>query len=216
VKIKNRIKGLAALPHDRILPCPLNWRLHPDNQKEALRGLLADVGVIDTVLVRPVEPEALATLRKVGRNDRAAFDNWLAGYRGDFMLVDGHLRVEELQAHGPIDALIVDLDEREAAEALAIFDPIGDLARMDREKFLDLTNDFNSTNAAVQALVADLAKVETGGSGSAGLFGDGSGDGGAGPRGGDPDGREFDEGIANDVDHIECPGCGMKIPRGAA
>ena len=199
MKIKNRIKGLAALPHDRILPCPLNWRLHPDNQKEALRGLLADVGVIDTILVRPVEPEALATLRKVGRSDRAAFDAWLAGYRGDFMLIDGHLRVEELQAHGPIDALVVDLDEREAAEALAIFDPIGDLATMDRGKFLDLAGDFNSTNAAVQALVADLAKVDAGASGAP--DGAGAGEDAAPPE----DFPEFDENI--DTEH-KCPKCG--------
>lgn len=178
MKIKNRIKGLATLPHDRILPCPSNWRMHPDAQKEALRGLLADVGVIDTVLVRPVEPEALATLRKVARGDRAAFDAWFATYRGDFMLIDGHLRVEELQAHGPIDALVVDLDDREAAEALAIFDPIGDLATMDREKFLALVEDFNSTNGAVQSLVADLAKIQTGGPDGFGLEGDGATGGG--------------------------------------
>lgn len=201
MKIKNRIKGLAALPHDRILPCPLNWRLHPDNQKEALRGLLADVGVIDTVLVRPVEPGALAALHKVARDDRAAFDAWLAGYRGDFMLIDGHLRVEELQAHGPIDALVVDLDAREAAEALAIFDPIGDLATMDRGKFLDLAGDFNSTNAAVQALVADLAKVDAGAPPDM-------------PPGEPPNfapGSEDEQGRLDQKKPITCPNCGEEF-----
>ena len=67
MKIKNRIKGLAVLPHDRILPCPLNWRLHPDNQKEALRGLLADVGVIDTILQPEKYPDLYGNIDHVVR-----------------------------------------------------------------------------------------------------------------------------------------------------
>lgn len=160
MKIRDRIKGLALLDPVRIRPNPKNWRTHPAEQRDVLRGVLADVGVVDAVLVRPVEPEALEALRSVPRGGTDVFAAWLVGYEGDFILVDGHLRVEELQQHGQIDALVLDLDEREAAEVLATFDPIGDLAGMDRDLFLELAEDFNSTNAAVQALVADLAKVE--------------------------------------------------------
>ena len=31
---------------------------------------------------------------------------------------------------------------------------------------------------------------------------------------GDPDGREFDESVENDVDTLDCPHCGGKVPRG--
>jgi hypothetical protein len=31
---------------------------------------------------------------------------------------------------------------------------------------------------------------------------------------GDPDGREFDESVENEVDTLDCPHCGGKVPRG--
>ena len=31
---------------------------------------------------------------------------------------------------------------------------------------------------------------------------------------GDPDGREYDESVENDVDSITCPHCGGRVPRG--
>jgi hypothetical protein len=31
---------------------------------------------------------------------------------------------------------------------------------------------------------------------------------------GDPDGREFDESVENEVDTLSCPHCGGKVPRG--
>ena len=162
MQIKNRIKGLAQLHHSKIQPCPKNWRTHGDRQRDVLRGLLADVGVVDAVLVRPLGEKGLRALRQVKRGDAAGFAKWLTTFEGAFMLVDGHLRVEELQQHGDgtIDVLVLDLDEREAAEVLALFDPIGDLAGMDRALFQANLGDFNSTNAAVMAMCADLAQVE--------------------------------------------------------
>lgn len=161
MKIQHRIKGFASVATDRIRPCPQNWRLHPERQREVLRGILASVGVVDAVLLRVLDPGALAALREVPRGDAAAFGAWLAAYDGDYMLVDGHLRVEELQAHeGAIDALILDVDQREAAEVLAVFDPIGDLAEMDRAVFEDLTKDIESASPAVNELMRDLAAAE--------------------------------------------------------
>ena len=31
---------------------------------------------------------------------------------------------------------------------------------------------------------------------------------------GDPDGREYDEGVEDEVDTLTCPHCGGKVPRG--
>ena len=159
MQIKNRIKGLAQLHHSRIQPCPKNWRTHGDRQRDVLRGLLADVGVVDAVLVRPLGDKPLRSLRHIKRGDAVGFADWLSAFDGDFMLVDGHLRVEELQQHGDgtIDVLVLDLDEREAAEVLALFDPVGDLAGMDKALFMANLEEFSSTNEAVMSMVSDLA-----------------------------------------------------------
>lgn len=126
-----------------------------------LRGLLASVGVVDAVLLRVLDEGALAALRDVPRGDAAAFGAWLAGYAGDYMLVDGHLRVEELQQHdGHIEALVLDLDSREAAEVLAVFDPIGDLAEMDKALFAENAALFEPSSPAIAELMADLQAAE--------------------------------------------------------
>lgn len=213
MKYRDRIVGLIRVRGDRILPHPKNFRTHPENQKDALRGALADVGIGDALIVVPADE---AQVREVAALKGAERDAWLRSFdasAADVLLLDGHLRAEEIRDQ-PIPVLVLDLNAREQAEFLALFDPLGDLAGFDREKFLLLAEDFNSTNPAVQALVADLAKVDA--SGGAGVFGDGGAGSGGGKPPGDPDGREFDEGVADDVDHIECPGCGMKIPRSAA
>lgn len=156
MKIRDRIRGLARLAPERIRPNPRNWRTHPEAQRDALKGVLADVGIADAVLVVPCSPGGLASLLAAGPD---GFGPWLMAYRGDFMLVDGHLRTETITGQ-PVPALVLDLDEREQAEVLATFDPVGDLAGMDRERFIALAGEFNSTNAAVQSLVADLASME--------------------------------------------------------
>lgn len=154
MKVKDRIRGFCRLAPERIRPNPKNWRTHPEAQRNALQGVLADVGIADAVLVVPCDPDALAALV-----DAKDFDRWLKGYRGDFMLVDGHLRAETITGQ-PVPALVLDLDEREQAEVLATFDPVGDLAGADQEAFLKLVGEFNSSNAAVQALVAGTAEMD--------------------------------------------------------
>lgn len=161
MKIRNRIKGLALVDVARIRPNPANWRIHGDHQRDVLRGVLADVGVVSAVLLRVIDADARLALAAVDRGDADAFASWLVGYDGDYMLVDGHLRVEELQQHdGRIEALILDLDEPEAAEVLATFDPVGDLAGFDAAAFEANLAEFETSNPAVQELLADLAEAD--------------------------------------------------------
>lgn len=211
MKFKKRIIGMIDIRGDRILPHPKNFRLHPDRQREVLRGLLAEIGVGDALVAVPASEERIKDALAI--TDKAARRAWAAEFeRGteDVLLLDGHLRAEEIRDQ-TLEVILLDLLPHEQAKFLAMFDPVGDLAGFDRDKFVDLAADFNSTNAAVQALVADLAAIKVGD--SAGPF-DGSGNGdGSGASKGDPDGREFDETIAGDVDAIVCPGCSLKFPR---
>ena len=144
-----------------------------------MRGVLADLGVARSLTGVPANPKALAEVRAM--ETQGERDAWLRRFEagvGDILLLDGHLRAEEIRDQ-PLPVELLDLDEREQAELLATFDPSGDLATADRTKFLSLAEDFNSTNPAVQALVADLAAMKLGGAADAlGLEGDGATGGG--------------------------------------
>lgn len=195
MKLRDRIRGFCRIAPERIRPNPKNWRTHPEAQRDALQGVLADVGIADAVLVVPCDPDALAGL--LAAKD---FDRWLKGYAGDFLLVDGHLRAETITGQ-PVPALVLDLDEREQAEVLATFDPVGDLAGMDRERFIALAGEFNSTSSAVQSLVADLASMEERMRGAA----DDASAGAEAPDFGP--GTEDEQGQLDHKKPITCPAC---------
>lgn len=194
---RDRVKGLARLPASRIEGASKNFRTHDDRQRSALDGVLSEVGIAGAAVAWVPDDVAREALR--GVDGPAAFAAWLASYVGPVRLIDGHLRRERLAAQGQ-PVLVTDLDEREAAKALATFDAVSDMAGTDA--------------ALLASLLGDIGTPEE--DGTADLLGQLRALLPKPTRSGDPDGREFDEGIADDVDHIECPGCGMKIPRSAA
>ncbi len=134
MKLRDRIKDFRRIEPSLIRPNPRNWRTHPDQQKNALRSVLADVGIVDAVLVRELAD-------------------------GSFMLVDGHLRAETITSQ-PVPALVLDIDETEEAEILATFDPLGDLAGVDLDIFKDLVSSFEAPSDDVRAMLDDIAKAE--------------------------------------------------------
>src|SRR5512142_576926 len=90
--LQNRIVGHGEEQVGQLLANPLNFRLHPDNQQQALAGSIDDIGFIRSVTVN----------RRTGR------------------VVDGHLRVT-IAARSNVESLpveYVDLDEAEEAQAL--------------------------------------------------------------------------------------------------
>ena len=42
---RNRILGLELIPSSELVAHPGNWRNHPKAQAEALKGVLAEVGI---------------------------------------------------------------------------------------------------------------------------------------------------------------------------
>lgn len=95
MKIRDRIKELRRVKASEILPNPKNWRTHPQAQQDALRGVLAEVGIADALLCRDT-PAGL-------------------------MLIDGHMRADTSpDTEWPV--LILDVDEAEADKLLATFD----------------------------------------------------------------------------------------------
>lgn len=127
----NRIVGHDEVAPDQFLSHPLNFRVHPKHQQDALRGVIGDVGYIRSVLV-----------------------NQRTGH-----VIDGHLRVAlALRDNIPlIPVEYVDLSEAEEAEALATFDALTGLATLDAAKLDDLLRDVSTGDADVQQLLDDLA-----------------------------------------------------------
>ena len=68
MKIRDRIKSFRRVKASELLPNPRNWRRHPEGQREALRGLLAEIGFAGAALARETDH--------------------------GLMLIDGHLRAE--------------------------------------------------------------------------------------------------------------------------
>ena len=116
--MRDRIVELRRVPASELRPTSANWRLHPASQRAALTGMLERIGIIDAVIARET-PEGLE-------------------------LIDGHLRTE-IAADAVLPVIVVDLDEIEAAEALATHDPLGAMAETDDEKLTGLLADISDT-----------------------------------------------------------------------
>ncbi len=112
-KWKNRIVGEGLWAAKDFNLNSLNWRTHPDEQREAMVAILGEVGWIQRVLVN-----------KTTGN-----------------VIDGHLRVEEALKIGedtPVPYIEVELSIEEEAKILVLFDQLSAMAGKDVEKFQEL------------------------------------------------------------------------------
>ena len=132
MKYKNRIVGSGEEPLDNILFNPRNWRIHPLNQQNALKGVLEEVGWVQQVIVN----------KRTGN------------------LIDGHLRCQLAAREGntTIPVVYVDVSEEEEALILSTLDPIAGMAATDKEKLNELFQSFNSDNENVQKLISEIAE----------------------------------------------------------
>ena len=135
MNIRNRVKSLRMVSASDLKPNPKNWRTHPKAQQDALRGVLAEVGLADACLAREL-PD------------------------GSLMLIDGHLRAETL-GDGDVPVLVLDVNEAEADKLLATLDPLAAMAETDSDKFDALIRLVNSSSVALQELVAQTAQDST-------------------------------------------------------
>lgn len=136
---QNRIVGYDNVPPDQLLANPLNFRRHPKNQQDALAGVLNEIGWLQDVIVN----------------------------RTTEHVVDGHLRVELALRKGEptVPVKYVELTEDEERLALATLDPLAAMAQADAAALDALLSSVNTGDAAVQAMLAELAQ-------EAGLYGD--------------------------------------------
>jgi hypothetical protein len=131
---KNRIIESGIEKLDNILFNPRNWRIHPMNQQNALKGILEEVGYVQEVIIN----------KRTGH------------------LVDGHLRCQLAAREGEkeIPVKYVDLSEEEEILVLSTIDPIGAMATTDKEKLDELFRDIHSDNENVQKLLTEIGVNE--------------------------------------------------------
>lgn len=131
MQIRDRIKELRRVRAADLRPNPRNWRIHPPQQQDALRGVLAEVGYADALLARELPDGAL-------------------------MLIDGHLRAETTP-ESVVPVLVLDVDEAEADKILLTHDPLAGMATASEEHLRELLAEVKTDSAAVRALVDSLA-----------------------------------------------------------
>lgn len=130
MQIRDRIKELRRVPASQLRPNPKNWRTHPQEQADALRGVLAEVGIADACIAREM-PD------------------------GSLMLLDGHLRTETLGGE-LVPVLVLDVNEEEADKILATLDPLAAMADMNTAKLNELVNSLDITSEGMQAIIDTL------------------------------------------------------------
>ncbi len=130
MKIRDRIKELRRVPAAELRPNPRNWRTHPAVQRDALQGILAEVGYAGALLAREL-PD------------------------GSLELIDGHLRAETTPDF-PVPVLVLDVSEDEANKILATHDPLAAMAGIDRDALESLLDEAHVHNEALQNMLTDL------------------------------------------------------------
>lgn len=162
---RNRIIGYDTKPADQFQANALNYRKHPQRQRDAVQASLRELGWIG-VVVENVETGNL---------------------------IDGHERVwQALRNNEDVPYIQVRLSESEERLALAVFDPITNMAETDAAILDNLLQQVNTGEAALQSLLAEMAE-------KANMI--------------PPEFKEYDETIADDVEMIECPHCGKSFPK---
>jgi hypothetical protein len=133
---KNRIVGEGVQPASQFLAHPQNWRVHPQGQREAMRGILNEIGWVQRVIV-----------------------NATTGY-----LLDGHERVWQALQNGDEDVpyLEVELSEQEERYMLATLDPVAAMAQTDEAALRDLLQGVQTSEVGVAELLGELLPEEEG------------------------------------------------------
>jgi hypothetical protein len=120
--LKMRVKELIWVKGKDIIPHPNNWRRHPTSQISAFRQLAGEIGFSGVIIGRYV------TRKKIKR----------------VMALDGHLRIKEMPDQ-LLPVIILDLTEKEAKLLLLSYDPLGEMARVERDKIKDLMGEMKES-----------------------------------------------------------------------
>ncbi|MBI2826376.1 MAG: ParB N-terminal domain-containing protein [Planctomycetia bacterium] len=132
MQIRDRIREFRRVPASQLRPHPKNWRTHPSAQRDALRGVLAEVGYATALVARELAD-------------------------GTLELIDGHLRAETTPDM-EVPVLVLDVSAEEAEKLLTVIDPLAALAQTSGERLAALVANVQTQSAAVRNLLDQLAE----------------------------------------------------------
>ena len=130
MQIRDRIKEFRRVRASELIPNPRNWRTHPKKQREALAGILGEIGYADALIARETD----------------------AGLE----LIDGHLR-KETTPDQEVPVLVLDVNEEEANKLLLTLDPLAAMAEAEAVKLKDLVESVETQSEALEKMIADTA-----------------------------------------------------------
>lgn len=132
MSFRNRIARIESIKAGQLIPNPMNHRKHPTAQRDALLGVLGEVGNCD--VLRAVETPA------------------------GLMLVDGHLR-SELMPSDDVQVAVLDLNEDEVKKVLLTFDALAAMAEVDDAKLDALMREVSTGSEALAAMITDMSDL---------------------------------------------------------
>jgi len=131
-KVRIRTQELRYVRAGDIVPHPLNWRTHPEEQRQALDASLTKIGFAGALDV--VERD------------------------GHMVNLDGHLRADMLPDM-VLPVLVHDFDDAEAREYIASKDLIGSKAGSDLERAKALLAEMGDPDSFASRLLAGMVEA---------------------------------------------------------
>ena len=202
----NPVASAVYMHLDELRPNPRNPRAHGDEVKRLARTILR------TTWGAPIIAQA-STRRIIGGHGRLeAARLILAGLEVDGILRGGadHRFDRDAPEPGMVPVRLVDVSDAEA-DAMTLADNARALQGQDDAAAVVAmaTAAFERGAPTMEDIGLGVAELDAlvKAAGDAVLAG-------APTHKGDPDGREYDEGVEDEVDTLTCPHCGGKVPRG--
>lgn len=127
--IRDRVVEFKKVIARDLLDNQGNWRTHPAMQRDALVGVLNEIGMVNALIGY-----------YSARND------------GKLTLIDGHLR-KNVDPDQEWWVAITDLNDKEADLLLVVYDPLSAMAERDEAVLAELAKQVEAEDQAVQAMV---------------------------------------------------------------
>jgi hypothetical protein len=134
MNIRNRIKDHRRIRAGDLVPHEMNWRTHPQRQRDALAALYGEVGFARSLLAYEL-PD------------------------GRLKLIDGHLR-RDLDPDMLVDVEILDVTDAEARKLLLSIDSLAGLAETDAATVAQLAAQCRADAPILNELWRSLARNE--------------------------------------------------------
>jgi hypothetical protein len=131
-ELRDRIVNVEKMKVSELLDNQNNWRVHPKFQRDVLVELLAKYGKVGALLIYKSE-----------RNG------------GKWTILDGHLR-KSVSPTEVWTTLQTDLNDEEADNILAFYDPVSMLAMNDRIKLAALFEKMKSHDGAIGKMMENM------------------------------------------------------------